>query len=238
MSLRILLADDHQVVRQGLRILLERVGFAIVAEAADGCEAVLLSAAHRPDLAILDLSMPKRDGLDAAKRILEREPAMRVVLLTMHTDDHQVVAALQAGVRGYVLKTQVVHDLIQAIRKVIDGGVYLSPGVSRAVIDAYLDNRKIPAERLETREREVLRLVAEGLTSKEIAAVLKLTAKSTESYRERIMTKLDIHDLAGLVRYAIRHGLIQPSVVATLWADVIPDSEVFVQLLLLWAGAV
>lgn len=234
MSLKILLADDHTIVREGLRILLEREGLNVVAEAADGCEAVQLFLARRPDVAVLDLSMPGIDGLAAAREILRHDPAMRLVLLTMHTDDHQVVAALQAGIRGYVVKTQVAHDLLHAIREVVGGGVYLSPGVSRAVIDAYLVGMKAPVERLAPREREVLRLVAEGHTSREIAETLNISVKSAESYRERIMEKLEIHGLAGLVRYAIRHGLIQPIVVMTLGPDSVTASDLLGQLAVVW----
>jgi two-component system response regulator NreC len=230
-SLRILLADDHQVVRQGLRILLENEGLDVVAEAADGCEAVQLTAACRPDVAVLDLSMPKIDGLSAAKEILRHAPGTRLVMLTMHADHHQVVAALQTGIRGYVLKTQVAHDLVHAIRDVVGGGVYLSPGVSRAVIDAYLDGRKTPADRLGPREREVLRFVAEGETTREIAAALNITVKSAETYRERIMAKLDIHDVAGLVRYAIRRGLIQPSLLMPFGSSLSATCDLLDQLL-------
>ncbi|HSL22780.1 MAG TPA: response regulator transcription factor [Vicinamibacterales bacterium] len=210
MPRRILLADDHQVVRQGFRALLERHGFEVVAEAADGREAVQLAEAHHPDVAVLDLSMPQLNGVDAASEILRHVPGVRVVLLTVHKDDHQIVGALRAGIRAYVLKTQAARDLTEAIHTVVKGEVYLSPGVSRAVVDAYLTGQSTPADPLTPREREVLQLVAEGKTSKEIASMLGLTVKSAESYRARIMDKLDIHDTAGLVRYAIRRGLIEP----------------------------
>jgi DNA-binding NarL/FixJ family response regulator len=208
--LRILLADDHQLVRQGFRALLERHGFEVVAEAANGREAVRLADRHHPDVAVLDLSMPQLNGLDAAADMLRRVPGVRIVLLTMHKDEHQIVGALRAGVRAYVLKTQAAQDLIQAIQDVMNGEMYLSPGVSRAVVDAYLAGRNTPTDPLAPREREVLQLVAEGKTSKEIASLLGLSAKSAESYRARIMDKLGIHDTAGLVRYAIRRGVIQP----------------------------
>lgn len=209
MSLRILLADDHQIVRQGLRALLERDGCTVVADAADGCEAIELAETHRPDVAVLDVSMPQMNGLSAGSEILRRIPGVRVVLLTMHTEEYQIVAALRLGIRGYVLKTQAAHELIQAIHEVVHGGTYLSPEVSRIVVDAYLAGRSTPNELLAPREREVLQLVAEGRTSKEIASVLAISVKSAESYRARIMEKLDIHETAGLVRYAIRHQLIQ-----------------------------
>jgi DNA-binding NarL/FixJ family response regulator len=210
MPLRIVLADDHQVVRQGFRALLEQHRFSVVAEAADGGQAIELSETHRPDVVILDLSMPQMNGLNAATEILRRVPGARVVLLTMHADEHQVVAALRAGIRAYVLKTQAAAELIQAINEVVRGGTYLSPAVSRVVVDAYLSGGTNPRDLLAPRERQVVQLVAEGRTSKEIATLLGISVKSAESYRARIMEKLDIHDIAGLVRYAIRRQMIEP----------------------------
>ena len=209
MPLRLLLADDHQVVRQGLRALLEREAFTVVAEAANGCEAIQLADAHRPDAVVLDVSMPQMNGLNAASEILRRLPSTHIVVLTMHNEEYQIVAALRLGIRGYVLKSQAARELIQAVLEVVRGGTYLSPGVSRIVVDAYLGGRTTPGERLAPREREVLQLVAEGRTSKEIATILGLSVKSAESYRARLMDKLDIHETAGLVRYAIRHQVIQ-----------------------------
>ncbi|HSB70690.1 MAG TPA: response regulator transcription factor [Candidatus Methylomirabilis sp.] len=210
MRLRILLADDHQIVRQGLRGMLEREGFEIVGEAADGREAVRLAGDLSPDVAILDFSMPLLNGLDAAREILRVSPRMGLILLTMHTEEHRVVGAIRAGIRAYVLKTQAAEELVQAIREVSRGGTFLSPGVSRVVVEAYLAKTDLPPDPLAPRERQVLQLVAEGKTTKEIAAELGLTTKTAESYRAKIMEKLDIHDTAGLVRYAIRQGLIQP----------------------------
>lgn len=210
MRLRILLADDHQIVREGLRGLLEREGFEIVGEAADGREAVRLAQERSPDVAILDFTMPLLNGLDAAREILRTSPRMGLVLLTMHTEDHRVVGALRAGIRAYVLKTQAAEELAQAIREVARGGTFLSPGVSHVLLKAYLSKTDVPPDPLSPRERQVLQLVAEGKTTKEIAAELGLTTKSAESYRAKIMEKLDIHDTAGLVRYAIRQGLIEP----------------------------
>jgi DNA-binding NarL/FixJ family response regulator len=210
MPVRIVLADDHQIVRQGCKVLLEREGFAVVAEAKDGQEAVQLAHALSPDVVVIDLVMPKLNGVDAAREILQASSRTRVVLLTMRTDEHQVLAALRAGVRGYVVKTQAAEDLVHAIRDVIRGEVHLSPGISRVVVDAYLSGAAAPVDPLTPRERQVVQLVAEGKTSKEIAALIGVTAKTAESYRTRIMEKLDIHDTAGLVRYAIRQGLVQP----------------------------
>jgi DNA-binding NarL/FixJ family response regulator len=210
MPIRILLADDHEIVRQGFRALLERAGFEVAGEAADGQAAVRLAQSLKPDVAVLDLAMPLLNGLDAARVILRECPSTRVVLLTMHTEEHQIVAALRAGVRGYLLKTQAAEDLVQAIRDVAQGEIYLSPRVSRVFVEGYLSRDEPVSDPLSPRERQVLQLVAEGKTSKEVASLLDLTVKTAESYRSRIMEKLDIHETAGLVRYAIRTGLIQP----------------------------
>jgi DNA-binding NarL/FixJ family response regulator len=210
MSLRVLVADDHILVRQGFRAILEREGFEVVGEATDGHEAIRLAQALNPDVAVLDLIMPLLNGVDAAREVLKVCPRTRVILLTMHTEEHLVVAALRAGIRGYLVKTQATDDLVQAIRDVIRGEVYLSPGISQVVVDSYLAGTSRPADPLTARERQVVQLVAEGRTSKEIAAVLGLTPKTAESYRTRIMDKLRIHDTASLVRYAIRRGLVQP----------------------------
>jgi len=210
MPRRVLLADDHDVVRQGFRALLEREGVDVVGEAADGREAVRLAEALEPDVAVLDLSMPGLNGLDAARTMLRSRPKLGVVMLTMHADEQHVVAALRAGARGYVLKTQAADALTQAIRQVAEGFTYLTPSVTQVVVDAYLAGREAPPNPLTPRECEVLQLVAEGRTTKEIAGLLDLTVKTAESYRARIMEKLAIHDTAGLVRYAIRHGIIQP----------------------------
>lgn len=210
MPLRILLADDHRLVREGLRAMLERAGFEVLGEATNGQEACHLASTLHPDLIVLDLVMPLLNGLDAAREILHERPGTRVILLTMHMEGHQIEAALRAGVRGYVVKTQAVEDLVQAIREVARGEIYLSPGVSRVFVEGYLASSESPADPLAPRERQVLQLVAEGKSSKEIALLLDLTVRTAESYRARIMEKLDIHDTAGLVRYAIRHGLIEP----------------------------
>ena len=205
---RILLADDHVIVRQGFRALLEREGLEVVAEAANGHEAVRLVGELLPDVAVLDFAMPLLNGLDAAKEIRRRSPRTRTLLLTVHTEDHYVLEALQAGVHGYVVKTQAAADLVQAIREIRGNAIYLSPTISRAVVEAYFDKVTPPGDVLSSRERQVLQLVAEGKTTKEIAAVLGVSIKTADSHRARIMRKLDIHDTAGLVRFAIRRGLI------------------------------
>lgn len=209
MSLRILLADDHCIVRQGLRALLEGAGFAVVGEAADGQEAVRLADALDPDVVVLDLIMPTLNGLDAGRQILQRHPGKPILLLTMHTEEHHVAAALRAGIKAYLLKTQAAEDLVRAIREVVRGHVFLSAAVSRVVVEGYVSGVPAPGESLAPRERQVLQLVAEGNTSKEIAVLLGLSVKTVDSYRARVMEKVGVHETAGLVRYAIRHGVIE-----------------------------
>jgi DNA-binding NarL/FixJ family response regulator len=210
MPLRILLADDHHIVRQGLRMLLEREGFEIVAEATNGRDAVRLAQTLGPDVAVLDVMMPVLNGLDAGREILRSCGATSVVLLTMRSEEHQVAAALHAGIRAYVIKTEAVEDLVHAIHEVTAGRIFLSPGVSHVLVAGYLSGAHAPPEPLAPRERQVLQLVAEGRSSKEIAALLGLSVKTIESYRAHVMEKLGIHETAGLVRYAIRQGLVTP----------------------------
>jgi len=210
MPLRVILADDHQIVRQGIRTLIERQGVQVVAEAGDGLTLIEQVRQHLPDLAVVDVSMPGLNGIDATRQMLAAVPTLGVVLLTMHDEELHVSAALRAGVRGYVLKTQAADELMDAIRTVSTGGTYLSPKVSRMVVSAYVSGTDTAADPLTARERIVLQLVAEGRTTKDIAATLNLTVKTAESYRARLMEKLDIHDTAGLVRYAIRRGVITP----------------------------
>ncbi|HEX7087747.1 MAG TPA: response regulator transcription factor [Vicinamibacterales bacterium] len=208
MRANVLLADDHQIVRQGVRALLERERFDVVAEASDGQEAVRLAEATRPDIAVLDLSMPTLNGIDAGREILKVSPRTRFLLLTMHTEEHHILEALRAGARGCVTKSQASEHLVQAIREVCADRVYLSPSVSGAVVQAYLAGTALPYEPLTARERQVLQLVAEGKTTKEVAVILGISVKTAESHRTRIMEKLDIHSTAGLVHYAIRRGLV------------------------------
>ncbi len=210
MSVHVLLADDHLVVRQGVKALLESQGLEVVAEASQGHEAVRLASMKKPDIAVLDVSMPLLNGLDAALEIRKVSPKTRSILLTVHNEDEYVTAALQAGIRGYVLKSQGTVDLVDAIRQVSDGRVYLSPGISRAVVDAYLSKIAHVSEPLSARERQVVQLIGEGKSTKIIADVLGISVKTVESHRARLMRKLDIHDVASLVRYAIRRGLVDP----------------------------
>ncbi len=210
MPIRILLADDHVIMREGLRALLKQAGMDVIGEASDGREALRVAHEQQPDVAVLDIGMPHLNGLETARRLRETLPQTKIVLLTMHTEDPYVLEALQAGAVGYVLKTQAALDIVQAIRDVLQGGLYLSPRVSRAVVKAYLTRSDLPPDPLTSREREVLQLIAEGQTTKEIAWHLGLSVKTVESHRIRLMQKLDIHETATLVRYAIRRGLTVP----------------------------
>jgi DNA-binding NarL/FixJ family response regulator len=210
MAIRVVIADDHQIVRQGFRALLEKDGFEVLGEAEDGAEAVRLVKRLSPDIALLDIAMPNLNGIDAAREIQRASPDTRTILLTMFSEDHRLLEALRAGVSGYLLKTRAVEDLVRAIRDVTRGGVYLSRGLSRDVVDAYLARKPLATIELSPRERQVLQLVAEGKTTKEVASLLGVGVKTAESHRGRIMAKLNIHETAGLVRYAIREGIIQP----------------------------
>ncbi len=207
--MRILLADDHEVVREGLKVLLEREGFEVIAEASDGREAIALCAANPPDVSVLDIAMPLLNGIDAAREITKSNARVRVILLTMHTEDHLVLESLRAGVTGYVLKTRASSELVQAIRAVSRGETFLTQSISRSVVQAFLQKSEVPDRAITDRERQVLQLVAEGKTTKEIANLLGISVKTAESHRSNLMDKLDIHDTAGLVRYAIRQGIIQ-----------------------------
>jgi DNA-binding NarL/FixJ family response regulator len=206
---RILLADDHAVVREGLRGLLERNGHEVVAEAADGHEAVRLAATVTCDVAVMDIGMPGLNGLDAARAMLRQAGTLRIVMLTMHTEDAYVLRALQAGVRAYVLKTQAASDLLEGIQAALAGRTYLSPGIPEGLIEAALSGTGFAADPLTARERQVLQLISEGHTTKEVANVLGISVKTADTHRTSIMRKLDVHETAGLVRYAVRSGLIR-----------------------------
>jgi DNA-binding NarL/FixJ family response regulator len=210
MAYRILLADDHAIVRDGLKSVLVREGFEIAAEASDGREAVELTRKLRPDAVVMDVSMPSLNGIDAAREIHGACPQTKTILLTMHKQSQFILEALRAGVKGYVLKAQASGDLVHAIRAALQGGTYLSPGISDSVVQAALTKEKAERDPLTQREREVLQLIAEGKTNKEISAALAMSVKTVESHRRNLMLKLDIHETASLVRHAIRIGLIQP----------------------------
>ena len=210
MSTRIVLAEDHTIVRDGLRTILEKEGFEVVAEAADGLEAVHLVRRLSPDVAVLDLAMPRMNGISAAAEIGRAGRRTRVVLLTIHTERQYVLGALRAGVHGFVVKSQAAVDLVHAIRQVTHGRKYLSPSVSQTIVSACVDESGVPKDRLSVRERQVVQLIAEGKTTKEAARFLGISTKTAESHRTRLMSKLGVHETASLVRYAIREGLIQP----------------------------
>jgi two-component system response regulator NreC len=209
MPTRIFLADDHALIRQGLKALLEKQEFQVVGEASDGQETLRSVQKTQPDVAIIDISMPILNGVDAARELKKCAPKTKVILLTQHDEDQYVTEALRAGVNGYVLKNQAADDLVHAIQEVGRGSVYLSPNISRAVVDAYLSKTHDSTDPLSGRERQVLQLVGEGKSTKDIAVHLGISVKTAESHRARLMKKLDIHETASLVRYAIRHGLIQ-----------------------------
>jgi two-component system, NarL family, response regulator NreC len=206
--IRVILADDHELVRQGLKLLLEREGFSVIGEAPDGYKAVELAAAVGPDVAVFDIGMPVLNGLDAARAIQRASHKTKAILLTRHDEEQYVTEALRAGVKGYVLKNQAAMDLVTAIRQVSQGEIYLSPSIARTVAGAFLTKGNAPADPLTLRERQVLQLISEGKSSKEVGVQLGISVKTAESHRTRLMQKLDIHDVASLVRYAIRRGLV------------------------------
>jgi two-component system response regulator NreC len=208
-ALRVLLADDHPMFTESLRRVLEAEKLEVVGEATDGRQAVKLAEKHRPDVAVLDLAMPVLNGLSAAREIEKVSPKTRTIILSSYSNEQYVLDALRAGVAGYVLKTRATSDLVQAIREVSRGSLYLSEGVSRDALRLYLANEEKTPDSLSAREREVLQLIAEGKSMKEIAADLSLSVKTIETHRMNLMGKLDIHETAGLVRYAIRKGFIQ-----------------------------
>ncbi|MDO8909394.1 MAG: response regulator transcription factor [Pseudohongiella sp.] len=206
---RVVIADDHAMFRQGLKGMLEGDEYVVVGEAENGHDAIRTVRQQTPDLAILDFSMPLLNGIDAARDIQRRSPETHVVLLTMYDDDTCVFEALRAGVRGYALKTQTSTDLLGALREVMKGAVYLSPDISDSVVNAYVSKTDIKSEVLSERERQVLQLIAEGHTTKSIAAMLFVSVKTAESHRTHIMQRLGLHNIASLVRYAIRRGMIK-----------------------------
>jgi two-component system response regulator NreC len=210
MRIRVILAEDHQIVRQGLRLVLENEQIEVVGEAADGLEAIQLIRELHPEIALLDLDMPGLDGLGVLREAAQVSPQTRAIILTRHMEEPYAVEALRIGARGYVLKTQASMDLLNAIRHVHRGEVYLSPKISAAVVRAYLTNTEAPSGQLSVRERQVLQLVGEGNSTKQIAALLGISVKTADTHRTKVMEKLDIHQTAGLVRYAIRNGLIEP----------------------------
>lgn len=215
--LRILIADDHEVVRQGVRTIVEsQVGWSVVAESQDGLEAVKQAREKKPDIALLDISMPQLNGLEATRQILKQLPETQVLILTMHESDELVREVLSAGARGYVLKTDARRDLVNAIRSLSERRPFFTSKVAELVLQGYRQ-RNAPAgaeistgDRLTSRERQIVQLLAEGKTSKEIATALDISIKTADTHRANIMRKLDLHSLADVVRYAIRNKLIEP----------------------------
>jgi DNA-binding NarL/FixJ family response regulator len=205
---RVVLADDHPLVREGLKAVLRQEGFDVVGEAGDGRTAVKLCETLQPEVAILDVAMPQLNGIDASREIIKACPSTKVLLLTMYQEESYVLAGLRAGVGGYVLKSGAASHLVEGIGAVCAGQVYLSPEVSRTVVQAFLANAQTPADPLSLRERQVLQLIAEGGGMKSIGAQLGISERTAETHRARIMTKLEIRDVAGLVRYAIQHQLV------------------------------
>jgi DNA-binding NarL/FixJ family response regulator len=210
--MRILIAEDHGIVRSGLRLLLERQpDIEVVAEAADGAEARDLAVRERPDLAILDVKMPKLTGLQATREIKRQAPEVSVLILSMHDDERYLFEALKAGASGYVLKRAADTDLVDAVRAVARGNSFISPHAEGTLLKKVLsDPDGDPTEKLTPREREVVKLIAEAYTNKEIAAILNLAEKTVESHRANVLAKLGMRDRVELVRYAIRRGLIEP----------------------------
>ena len=212
--MKVLLADDHALLRKGIRAVLAALpGVDVVAETADGREALSLIERLQPDVAVLDVTMPGLNGLEVAVRTASVAPRTKVLILSMHAGEAYVAQALRAGVAGYLLKDAADDELPMAVKAIARGDVYLSPKISRQVVERYVKSASAepdPLAGLTTRQREILQLVAEGKSSKEIAALLELSVKTVESHRGQIMERLGVHDVTGLVRFAIRVGLVSP----------------------------
>lgn len=210
--MRVLLADDHTLFREGVRSLLERIGdVTVVAETGDGRDAMEAIERLRPDIALLDITMPGLNGLEVASRVGKVSPGTRVVILSMHAGEAYVAQALRAGVAGYLLKDAAAAELALALRAVARGETYLSPAISRHVVEGFLGRGAVdddPLSGLTARQRETLQLIAEGKNTKEIAAALGVSVKTVESHRAQLMERLGIHDVPGLVRFAIRAGIV------------------------------
>ena len=211
--MRVLLADDHSIVRRGLRSLLEEAGHSVVAEAADGLEAVRLSEEHQPDLVILDIGMPKLNGIEVAARTQKLDRPPGVIILSMHADESYIIRALAAGARAYLLKSATDEDLLPAVRAVGARKPFFSPAVTAVLVEDYmrqLQHRGVEDsyELLTTREREVLQLLAEGNTNKQVAAALGLSLYTVETHRGNILEKLNLHGTPELILYAVRKGVI------------------------------
>lgn len=213
-NIRVVLADDHALVRAGLVKLLESMPeVTVMGEAGDGLQLLALAAQHKPHLVLLDIAMPGLNGLEAAARLQQSAPDTKVIILSMHQEDQYVRHALRSGARGYLLKDSAPLELQLAIQAVVRGDTYLSPAITKGVMSDYaqrLRNEEVQEVPLSPRQREVLQLIAEGLSTKEIAQRLELSVKTVESHRTLLMKQLDIHEVTGLVRYALRKGIIAP----------------------------
>lgn len=208
-KIRVLLADDHAVVRQGFRLILStQPDIEVIAEAGNGREAVEIAARLKPEVAVVDVSMPELNGIEATRRIVDQSPHTRVLALSMHKDAVYVREILRAGARGYLLKDAIDTEMLSAIRAVARGEGYLSPAVSGAVLDDYRKNVADPIDLLTSREREVLQMIAEGKTNKEIAGLLSLSVYTVDAHRGRILEKLNLHSATDLVRFALRKGIV------------------------------
>jgi DNA-binding NarL/FixJ family response regulator len=210
---RVLLADDHSIVRRGLRSLLEEAGHSVVAEAADGLEAVRLCEEHRPDLVILDIAMPKLNGIEVAARAQKVDRPAGVIMLSMHADESYILRALAAGARAYLLKSATDEDLLPAIRAVASGKPFFSPAVTAVLVEDYMRTLKARGltdshHLLTDREKEVLQLLAEGRSNKEVATLLEVGLSTVETHRANLMQKLNLHNTAEIVLYAVRKGVI------------------------------
>lgn len=212
--LRILLVEDHALVRAGMKALLQKIeGIEVAADTGDGLEAVKYVQTAAPDLVLMDIAMPGLNGLDATARIVKESPTTRVILLSMHANEEYLRQALQVGASGYLLKGAELAELELALMTVGRGERYLTPAVAKYAIDAYREKSEGPSgplAKLSMRQREILQLIAEGQTTKDIAQRLNLSVKTVETHRSQLMERLDIHDVPGLVRFAIRVGMIQP----------------------------
>jgi two-component system, NarL family, response regulator NreC len=212
--IRVILADDHSVMRHGLRLILEQQeGFEVLGEARDGREAVNLAQALHPDVAVLDITMPNLNGIEAARQITDKQPEVAVVVLSMHADESYVLRALKAGARGYLLKESPESDFLAAIRSVSEGKAFFSPAVSRLLVEDYvrqLQDRDIEDsyDLLTPREREILQLIAEGKSNKDIANFLNLSLYTVETHRSNILEKLNLHSVPELILYAVRKGVV------------------------------
>jgi RNA polymerase sigma factor (sigma-70 family) len=209
-----LLADDHSILREGLRVLLDRQDeFAVVGDASNGREAVEMAEKHDPDVVIMDLAMPGLNGIEATRRIIARSPRTAVVILSMHSDESYILRSLKAGARGYLLKDSLKADLIDAVRAAVRGKSFFSPKVSQVLKEEYVNELEARGaedtwELLTDREREILQLVAEGKTNKEIAAVLNISTYTIDTHRSHILQKLNLHSAPELILYAVRKGII------------------------------